>query len=343
MKTLCIMLLLLSRIMCSQTASTLVANSPMSYVKNQDDFEKSLQNHPKIISKVVLFSDRIASLDKKSKYLEKTKNKLFARIDKEISRLKNLADAKDQSFIDSVLNYYTDLKHNVEVEYQTAIQLRAEMNFTQPSVYDFICALELGEHVIKDSESFLYQIEKKYMQTHKIQLPGDILETIKKIKTNDEAIRYYDKSLLIFYKIYSLEVEVSKAMKAGKDTLVFEKLKLLSNELAIAEDTIAKLGSYNGDKSFTEACQSYFTYLKNQNFENHAYYGEYIYALEKTREYKGNKRYDKTTKTLDQKQLLEIYARLDHTYKEKASYRHVVLNEVENASYKFMSRHMPKF
>jgi hypothetical protein len=331
--------------------SSAFARTEVAHAQSSDDleefqrnFDNILKSHDDMIAQVIFFSDHIGDLDKNVSKIQTKKKRLESYIDGELSRLKNINNVKDNQFLDSVSYYYTCIRKTIEKEYDEAISLRVGMKFTHPHVSAFVNALEEADNDIIQIEKALYGIEKQYAQAHKMKFPQEMEDLKSSILKNEAVLKYHDKLLLTFYAIYEKENDVLKNSKNTSDSVLHAQRIAFADLMLASEDTIYKYRVYESDQSFTLAIKQYFKYVRGQYFENFEFYNEYVRGLQ-------NKQIDpmhqyvasEADKSKYAKEIRAAQAQLKGNPKSKSEGRGEILEEIEEASFRFLYNHSPRF
>ncbi|HTF82666.1 MAG TPA: hypothetical protein VL947_13110 [Cytophagales bacterium] len=314
------------------------ANNDKNLETFQRNFDRILKSHDEMIALVVYFSDHIGDLDKNVNKIQGKKKKLENFIDDELKRLGTLNNIEDKTFLDSVSYYYTCIKKTISKEYDEAITLRQGMKFTHPHVSAFVMALEEADNDIIQIEKSLYAIEKKYANAYKMEFPSKMEELKSNILKNEAVLKYHDRLLLTFYDIYQKENTLLKHNKSVNDTVRQAQEIAFADAILAAEDTVYKYRSFNGDEEFTNAIKQYFKYVRSQYFDDFEFYNEYV----RTQQNKQGSD-SKVDKKKYDRDLHVAQSQIKEGKKSKSLPRGEILEEIEEASFKFLVNHSPKF
>lgn len=331
-------------------------NAPADY-NFEKGLKRALESHGKILDDVIYFSDNIGDLDKKPEKIMLQKTTVENTLALEIDRLQSIEASEDKVMIDSVIAYYTHLKNSITTEYDVAINLRLNMELTHAHIHSFLTLLEKADENILISEEHLFAMETKYAKAHKFKVSAEEVEIRKKVQLNDKVIKYHNKMFLEFYKIYSAENDYIETQitvnqmssKVKKDSVLKESRKKFANELFLADENLNAIGNFNGDASLHSNIKAYYHYIRSENFKNPDFFNEYVLNIEK--------KHGKVTDNTDSKKhehvlhaaqskLVTQKIRIDSKKeKESSKYtkRELLLEHVEQASYKFLYEHSPVF
>ncbi len=313
--------------------------------EHQEFMEEILENHIKLIGKIIKFSDHIGDLENKKEKIAEKKQKLEESINDEISRLEKIKDVRDTNHLDSVIGIYKRIKDCLNNEYNLAAKQRLNLKFEHSYLNDFIKTLSTADKNIVAAETFMYELNKNFSKHHRLSLDKKFDELHKKVIKNEKAIYYHNSMLLQFYKIYEVESDFIKQKLNTKDSTLTEKYIQFADEVFVAEDTINMKGAFEGDGSFAFAVKEYFKYIRNQYFENFAFYNQYMKNVERKRlEATKNKKKGKVENNKKHDQFLRTaQSKLKASYSNLSGQRGDILLYIEESSYDFLYLHCPDF
>ncbi|HTF82482.1 MAG TPA: hypothetical protein VL947_12185, partial [Cytophagales bacterium] len=318
---------------------TNVKESNFPYEKR---FKKVLESHAKVISKVIYFSDHVGDLDKNPSQIIVRKSALEDEINNEITRLKSIEGLCDKELLDSVVMYYDTLRKSIASEYDVAINLRMNMDYSHSHVHSFLLFLDKADQNIMHAEDFLYNMELRYANKHDFKLPEEEEHIRQNILKNDAVIKYHNKVFLEFYKVYTLENEYLKLSAIKKDTSLSKYRKDFAVDLFYAEEMIAKNISFEGDASLTTAIKLYFHYLRGEYFKHLDFYNAYLKKVEEKhgKNHVDAKKHEQTLRIAQSKLVSPQHK--DHEELVKGlTQRDQLLQKVEQSSFRFLYDHSP--
>lgn len=320
------------------------SNVDESNFQYEKKFKKVLESHGKVISQVIYFSDHVGDLDKNPNQILVRKSALEDNINTEISRLKSIESSSDKELVDSVVMYYDTLRKSISSEYDVAINLRMNMDYSHSHVHSFLSFLDEADRNIMKAEEFLYRIELRYAKRHQFALPKEEEEIRKNILKNDAVIKYHNKLFLEFYKIYSIENEFLKLSAVRKDSVVTKARKNFADDLFHAEEAVHKIGTFEGDAALFSTIKVYFHYLRSENFKNIEFYNAYIKNVEKKhgKNHSDTQKHDQTLRVAQSK-LSTPQQKKDEEFVKGLTLRDQIVEKVEDASFKFLFEHCPSF
>lgn len=307
-------------------------------------FKKVMESHGKVISQVIYFSDHVGDLDKNPNQILLRKSALEENINTEIARLKSLESTSDKELLDSVVMYYDTLRKSIASEYDVAINLRMNMDYSHSHVHSFLSFLDLADQNILKAEDFLYKMELRYAKKHEFKLPEEEEAIRKKILKNDAVIKYHNKVFLEFYRIYTTETEYLKLVAVKKDSVLSEYRKSFAKDLFEAEEIIGKTGGFDGDISLITTIKTYFHYLRGENFKNMDFYHEYLACVEKKhgKNHSDKQKHEATLRSAQSK-LAVNKVKAEENFIKGLGVRDQIVEKVQDSSFGFLYNHCPSF
>jgi hypothetical protein len=322
------------------------SNVDESNFQYEKKFKKVMESHGKVISHVIYFSDHVGDLDKNPNQILIRKSALEDDINTEISRLKSIENTSDKELVDSVVMYYDTLRKSISSEYDVAINLRMNMDYSHSHVHSFLTFLDEADRNIMKAEEFLYKMELRYAKRHEFSLPKEEEDIRKNILKNDAVIKYHNKLFLEFYKIYTIENDFLKLSAVRKDSTVKIARKNFADDLFHAEEVVQKLGTFDGDAALFSTIKVYFHYLRSENFKNIDFYNEYIKNVEKKhgKNHADTQKHDQTLRVAQSKLSTPApQQKKDEEFVKGLTLRDQIVEKVEDASFKFLYEHSPSF
>lgn len=330
----------LSQSLIARTGS-IIDEATFPYEKK---FKKVLESHGKVISQVIYFSDHVGDLDKNPNQILLRKSAVEDNINTEIARLKAIESTSDKELLDSVVMYYDTLRKSIASEYDVAINLRMNMDYSHSHVHSFLSFLDQADQNILKAEEFLYRMELRYAKKHEFKLPEEEEAIRKKILKNDAVIKYHNKVFLEFYRIYSTENEYLKLAAVKKDTVLSQYRKNFAKDLFQAEEAINKVGGFDGDIFLLTSIKTYFHYLRGENFKNIDFYHEYLACVEKKHgKNHGDTHKHEATLRAAQSKLAVTKQKSEEDYIKGLELRDQIVEKVQDASFGFLYNHCPSF
>lgn len=203
---------------------------------------------------------------KSARKVEKTRKKLIDQLETVNKDLKKVSAFEgDASLKDAAAEYLQLTTTVLKEDYDKIVDMEeiAEQSYDQMEAY--MTAKELANDKLDEASEKLSAAQDVFAEAHNITIQeGEDDELSKKIKSASDALKYYNKIYLIFFKPYKQEVYVLDAQQR-EDMASFQQT---TNALKVyAEEGLAKVDEleiYKGDASLKVAVKQILNFYQTE-------------------------------------------------------------------------------
>lgn len=269
---------------------------------------------------------------------QRIKNKRKTLIENYNQALKNVAAMpsyeKDIAFRDTVLRYLKRYKSVLKQDYAEILRLKKTASASYDNMQAYCLAREKAGKKILDAYTSLSKEQQRFANEYDLEMEKDMERRAKKLRENLNAYRYYNTIYLVFFSAHNQEELFLEAMKKGDAETMEHSKKRLKKYAVNGLDTLAQIGSYEGDPSLVKACRKMLTFYKkeaNQTTDLINFYRTRENFEKIKQNYESKKEQNRTQKDIDKyNRALQKYNQAVKQYNKT----HKTLSKKRNEKYK---------
>jgi len=258
---------------------------------------------------------------------------------------------EDYSLRDSIVAYLTLNFYVINNDFEKIVNMEdvAEQSYDMMEAY-LLAKEQANEKLERASESLDNEYEA-FAEKYEIELVESTDKLSEKLKTSSEALKYYNRVYLVFFKAYKQEMYILEAIE-NKDINAIEQNR--NALISISEEGIGKLAEikdYKHDFMINSACKRLLTFYRDEAQNNIPEVSDFLIA---------SAEFEKMSETIQAKDRSKLtreevdrYNKALIDYNRKISRFNMIMNNLNNRrnssinSYNkavdsFMERHIPK-
>ena len=293
-----------------------------------------------------------ASHGKSARKVEKRRTELINTIREAESKIRKMKPFNgDVSLRDSVVAYLVLDRLIITQDYGKIVNMEEIAEQSYDAMEAYLLAKERAEEKLEAAHDRVSEQQKLFAERNNIKIVEGTSKLGKKLEKSGKVISYHNKVYLLFFKSYKNEAYLMDAISRN-DISAMEQTK--NSLLASVEEDLGKLGpmaGFNGDNSIKIACQQMLNFykmeasqkvpeminfqLKQENFEKMTKVLEAKRPADRTKEDVDS--YNKAVKEYN-----EAVGKINAMHNDLNKKRGVALEQWNNASDKFLDKHIPK-
>ncbi len=193
------------------------------------------------------------------------KQKLITAMDRAIQRIKAIPPfSRDHSLRDSVLAYLNLNRKMIREDYTQLVDLQNLENKSYEELDDFLYAQENAYERLGELSVNLRKEEEKFAKKHGIRLVKRDDKFARRLLEMNQLFSYYNKVYSQFYKAYSQELVVFKAVEEQEPEGIRRELERLREVSENGLEEIRKIGGYKGNRGLYEASLNSLNFYKRE-------------------------------------------------------------------------------
>lgn len=345
-----IKLIRMKRIICCfilfySFTSVVKAQTALDYMKEMGVEYKKIQDDTWGYVKATAHS-------KSANKIEKSRADLINTVRESIKNIKKLgAFESDKSLLDAAVNYLTLNEIILNEDYAKIVDLEVVADKSFHNMEAYLEAKKQARVKLSNARDQLSIAEREFARKHNINLIQESDEQSEKLIKASEAMDYYNKMYLIFFKSYKQEYNAYNDLTL-KDVNAFEESRKKLNEYSVEGSSNAdQVGNFKNDPMMKNATKKMMDFFKFESSNVFLKYTDYFQKEAKMNEMskkweaiapenRTNDDVDKYNSVYDEyKQAYDIYVK---NYEEITSKRTTLIEEWNNTSSDFLSKYVPK-
>lgn len=206
-----------------------------------------------------------AAHSRRARKIENRRADLLKTIDKAITVVKSMsAFDNDYSLRDSVASYLTLTFNVVNKDYAKIVDMEAVAEQSYDLMEAYLMAQEQAENKLDMAGG---RIDTQYMNfaaKYKVKLVQSTDELGRKLKRSSEAMQYYNRIFLVFFKANKQEAYLMDAWNKKDINALEQNRNALSSLSDEGLKKLTEIGPHKGDNSINMACRKMLTFYKDE-------------------------------------------------------------------------------
>ncbi len=218
--------------------------------KKAASYMQSISKHNKRIEKETL--DYLNSMvhSKSAKKVNRDRLNLINAIEKALAAVKELPPYEDDSSLrDSVVAYLNLSLIVINNDFEKIIDMEEVAEQSYDFMEAYILAQELANSKLEAASDRLNAQYKSFAEKNGVNLIENTDPTSQNLKRTSEALRYYNRVYLVFFKAFKQEVYLLDAINRNDINSIEQNRNALASVSREGIDKLKAIGAFRGDKS----------------------------------------------------------------------------------------------
>lgn len=329
----------------------------VSYHTNAQKFDTALEylefigKEQEIVTKSTWKYTKAVAHSKSDRNINKKRKSLIKTVERSIAKIKKAQGFDGNGYKNNVLRLMNLNESLLKQDYAKIVDMKAVAEQSYDLMEAYVLAQEMADEKMAESQAEYETQFYDYAAKHKINIVESDNDLGKKMKVSNKVFKHTSSMHLAFFKVYINEVYLWKAINKKDVSGIQQNANALSETAKEGLELLKTQEAYKNDKSLILSTKAVFEFFIDEAENKIPQISEFLIlnddfitiknTLEKTPEKKRTKEqidaYNGKIKEINDAG--NNYNKLNESLNAS---RQKVLNKLEEAKAKFLSRHVPK-